>query len=225
MDVAAINPNNITDETKFKDLRALLPKKITDPKPTYKALSENKDISVMATRMSVGGCIEVFSSGYIFYSCEAGEVILSIAECETYSYAADDEDLYQDAQGSGIRLDKKAIGEMPWHVPIAMTGELRASRNSFNRKGDRLRYEPSGEDEEGNELDQWEIIADRKAVDPLQKVIDDEAYEARVSRLTERQREVAEAYADGFTQQEIAEALKTARSTVARHFQNIKGKI
>lgn len=222
--MAAVNIT-ITDETKFKELRAQFPKKIKGPKPTYKGLMENPDISVIASRISAGGTIEVFSNGYAFYTCEAGEVVLSIPECETYSYAADDKDFYGDGQGLGIHLNKKAIEEMPWHVPIAMTGELRASRNSFNRKGDRNRYETSGEDEDGNEMDQWEMIADRNAVNPEHAYIDKEAYEARVSGLTERQREVAEAYVDGFSQKEIAKALKTARSTVARHFQNIKEKI
>ena len=225
MDAVRKTHNNITDETKFKELRSLLPEKITDPKPTYKKLSENKDISIIASRMSVGGCIEVFSSGYIFYSCEAGEVILSIAECEKYSYAADDEDFYGDEHGSGIRLDKKAMGEMPWHVPIAMTGELRASRNSFNRKGDRLRYEPSGEDEEGNALDQWEIIADRNAIDPERAYIEKESYEERVSVLTPKQREIAEAYAEGFKQKEIGEGLDISQQMVQKTLNAAKKKL
>ena len=219
MDAVRNTSNNITDKTKFKELRALLPKKITDPKPTYKALSENKEISVVASRMSVGGCIEVFSSGYIFYSCEAGEVILSIAECETYSYAADDKDFHGDEHGSGLRLDEKAIGEMFWHVPIAMTGELRASRNSFNRKGDRLRYEPSGE------LDPWELIADRNAIDPERAYIEKESYEERVSGLTERQREVADFLSEGWDKQDAAKKMGVSKGAISDSIKASKKKI
>lgn len=212
---AAVN-FHVTNETTFGELRALFPAKIAGPKPTYKALRENPDVSVIASKTSIGGKIDVFSSGYAFYACEAGDVVLSLSECETYSYAADDEDLYKDEQGSGIYLYKKEVAKMPWSVPIAMTGELRASRNSFNRKGDRNRYESFGEDEEGNELDQWEMIADRNAVNPLQKVIEDEAYEERVSVLTAKQKDIVERYSDGYTQPEIAKGLNTSRPNVTK---------
>lgn len=222
----AANSNfTITDKTTFSQLRALFPEKIPGPKPTYKALVEDKDVSVIACKVSTGGTIEVFSNGYIFYTCQAGEVVLAISECETYSYAADDEDLYKDEQGSGIYLGKDALGKELWPVPIALVGELRASRNSFNRKGDRNRYEPLGEDEEGNEMDQWEMIGDKKAVDPLQKIIEDESYEERVSVLSEKQRKVAELYADGFTQEQIADELGMKRETVKTHISRAGGKL
>ena len=211
---AAVN-FHVTNETTFGELRSHFPAKIAGPKPTYKALRENPDVSVIASKTSIGGKIDVFSSGYAFYACEAGDVVLSLSECETYSYSADDEDLYKDEKGSGIYLNKKEVAKMPWSVPIAMTGELRASRNSFNRKGDRNRYEAFGEDEEGNELDQWEMIVDRKAVNPLERVIENEGYEELVSVLTEKQKEAAELLAGGFTQEEIAEGLDVGQRSIS----------
>ena len=56
--------SKITDTTTFGELRAQFPEKIAGPKPTYKALQENPDISVIASKATNGGIIEVFSSGY-----------------------------------------------------------------------------------------------------------------------------------------------------------------
>lgn len=212
----------INDNTTFGELRALLPERIRGSKPTYKALREDESISVIADKKTKGGQIFVYSNGYVYYRCEAGETILSIDECRTYSYAADDKDLYGDDFGKGDYLGRDTIGQMKWSVPIALCGELRASRNSMNRKGDKNRADEFVDIGEDEPVDIWETIGDERNPEMDAGLIEEEELEQRISSLTERQKEVARLIVEEKTQDEIAKELGINQAVVCRHIKKIK---
>ena len=101
-------------------------------RPTAKYLCEN-----VAPIASYFNCT-AYANGYAVYATDVATTVIWIPDCLSYSYQFAHLEKNELAYLSDHSdLSAEFLGNLPWHITVALCGEDQAERRLMHRKGDR----------------------------------------------------------------------------------------
>ena len=174
--------------------------------------------------------ILVYANGYAVYNNGSGRTVVWVPDCVSFTYHFNP--LKPNEKTYGISetydLPKGFLESQPWMLALTLVGDHRVEQNSMNRRqGGRKGTRDYNADENGDkDGDAEEAVEDsyeneyswREAQigeDPESIYIRKETRREMLERMTKKQREVfIFYYYYGYKQQEIADMLGTARTTI-----------
>lgn len=226
-----INTNAITENTTLGELLNILgPVSRAEKTPTSKALRESA-----GNPIAESDSILIYANGYAVYDGDSGRTVVWVPACVAFTYRFDP--MKESEKGGEIKesIDLPAgfLESQPWPIAITLIGDHQAERRSMHRKGDRKESKSliRGNNEEGDAMGDNEEHEDSLAKeytwrdeqvgeDPETVFIRRETRKEMLESMTEKQRQAFILYyKHGYTQQEIAEMMKSAVSTVNQHLQ------
>lgn len=165
---------------------------------------------------------EVFSNGYAVYDNGDRKTVLWVPDCGTYTYyfgqLRDNEKQYLKEKEV---LDMDVLGMLPWYTVLVLFGETQIENNLEHPKS-------KGTSSDAEAMEEWEVKPAYRWVcgahfdNPEEAFIKKEETEERRRALTDKQRRVYELYyEEGYTQEEIADALHIGQSAVHYHLKSI----
>ena len=242
-----INPNNgqntsippitITEGTTLGELIAMLHLgEKPNEAPTPKMLRETAgDPIAMDDR-----CL-VYANGYAVYDNGSGRTVVWLPDCLSFTYYFNP---MKDSEIGGeikqtCELPDGLLASEPWPIGVTLIGDHRVENNVMQRQGDRKKNKSliRGDNEEGEALDEMEEREDslakayswnegRFGEDPLEYVLREERRREMLGAMTPKQREVFILYyQEGCTQQEIADILRIARTSVMHRLESALKKV
>ena len=191
-----------------------------DKRPTAKYLREN-----VTTIASSFNCT-AYANGYAVYATDAATTVIWIPDCLSYSYQfARLEKNELEYLSDHMDLTAEFLGNLPWHLAVALRGEDQAERRLLHRKGDRKETkslvwndkEVSGA--EANPDREPRVITTGNCYEnPEDVLIRKETVREYLNTLTEKQKKCfLLRYHEGFTLQEIAEKQEISAVAVNCH--------
>lgn len=228
---------NITEYTTLAELIEILGSVVMEEKtPTPKKLREEAGEPIAEEERC-----KVYGNGYAVYDNGSGRTVVWVPACRSYTFYFDKlRDSEKDNEISEyLSLPEGCLDSQPWPIAITLIGDCRIEALSMQRKGDRKQNKTliRGDKEEGEAIEGME-----KQKDSLEKeyswrdgqfgespeaiFIREESHRELLGRMTDKQREVFVLYYKyGFTQQEIAEKLGLARTTVMHRLEGAVKKV
>ena len=223
------NKNIITENTTLGELIKILgPVSRAEKTPTSKVLRESAGDPIAES-----DSILIYANGYAVYDGDSGRTVVWIPSCVafTYHFAPMKESEKGGEIKESIELPVGFLESQPWPIAITLIGDHQAERRSMHRKGDRKESKSliRGDNEEGDAMGDNEEHEDSLAKeytwrdeqvgeDPETIYIRRETRKEMLESMTEKQRQAFILYyKHGYTQQEIAEMMKSAVSTVNQH--------
>ena len=197
-----------------------------DKTPTVRALEASGDPFV-----EQDSC-KVYSNGYASYDNGSGRTVFWLASCKDFEYRfthldnCDKDETMTDHK----KLGKKYMRAQPWHMAVMLVGDHRVEENMANRTGSRVgTREEEGEDESRADKIEAEIAKKMHPNifgNPEILYIRREEVSERLASMSEKQRQVFLLYyADGMTQDQIAEEMEISRTTVEVHLHRAEEKM
>jgi len=168
------------------------------------------------------GCY-VFANGYALYENDAGRTTMWLPDCVRFIYQFTK---LRDAEKiRGLReyeeIPEELMREMSWVVVLTTIGGHRIENLSLNRKGDRAGnradlYDETNDENQEEPLRREYVWKDAQfGEDPETAYIRKETLARALASMTDKQREVFLLYyRDGYTQREIGEMMRQARTTI-----------
>ena len=179
--------------------------------------------------------ILVYSNGYGVYDNGSGRTVMWIPSCVSFTYYFDK--MKESEKGGEIKehidLPEGFLESQPWVLALTLVGDHRVEQNSMNRRqGGRKGTKDYNADDNGDkDGDAEEAVEDsyeneytwredRIGEDPETIYIRKETRREMLESMTEKQRQVFILYYYyGYKQQEIADMMNCAISTVNQHLQ------
>ena len=239
------NEINITENTTLGELLKLLnlgekPHEI----PTPKKLRENAGKPIAFYPMSGSMPVEnvkctVYSNGFAVYDNGSGRTVLWLPDCTSFTYIF----AKPKASEEGMMPYKEEIPDemlesLSWFMAVTLIGDHRVENNLMNRRGSRKGAKDYDTDDYGDKCGAVEEVVEDKyrgmffwddgrfGENPLDALIREERNKEMLAAMTDKQREVFLLYyKDGYTQQQIADMLGIARTTVIHHLEGTVKKI
>ena len=226
-----INGNIITENTTLGELIDLLgPVTRAAKTPTSRKLREEAGEPIAES-----DGILVYSNGYGVYDNGSGRTVVWIPSCVSFTYYFDK--MKESEKGGEIKehldLPEGFLESQPWVLALTLVGDHRVEQNSMNRRqGGRKGTKDYNADDNGDkDGDAEEAVEDsyeneytwredRIGEDPETIYIRKETRREMLESMTEKQRQVFILYYYyGYKQQEIADMMNCAISTVNQHLQ------
>ena len=226
-----INGNIITENTTLGELIDLLgPVTRAEKTPTSRKLREEAGAPIAES-----DGILVYSNGYGVYDNGSGRTVVWIPSCVSFTYYFDK--MKESEKGGEIKehidLPEGFLESQPWVLALTLVGDHRVEQNSMNRRqGGRKGTKDYNADDNGDkDGDAEEAVEDsyeneytwredRIGEDPETIYIRKETRREMLESMTEKQRQVfILSYYYGYKQQEIADMMNCAISTVNQHLQ------
>ena len=200
--------------------------------PTPKYLCENAGEPITAANGIV-----LYANGYAVYNNGSGRTVVWLPECQSFTYN------FVKPRESEIgnvpektALPDELLSSQPWVIAVTLIGDHRVDDNIMKRMEGRIESLDSKrvENEDGAVADEAEKAYREEyswregyiGEDPLDAVIRKEREQELLACMTEKQREVFIMYYKyGYTQQEIADRLEIARTTVQHHLDDLIKKV
>ena len=179
--------------------------------------------------------ILVYSNGYGVYDNGSGRTVMWVPSCISFTYYFDK--MKESEKGGEIKehidLPEGFLESQPWVLALTLVGDHRVEQNSMNRRqGGRKGTKDYNADDNGDrDGDAEEAVEDsyeseynwredRIGEDPETIYIRKETRREMLESMTEKQRQVFILYYYyGYKQQEIADMMNCAISTVNQHLQ------
>lgn len=187
----------------LREIKAMVSLTTNIALPTAKALRESGEPLVSC---QIEACrISVYKSGFALYETGTGVTVFRAEDCGAYVYhSVEDEDQI---------MPEEAFSDEEWTVRFILEGEDRLWHNQQvlhnDKHGTRLELD---EDREEAFIDHEQSLDNT-----IEKMVSREQCRRLLSCLTDRQREIVEAYyIFEMTQEEIAERLHIAQPVVVR---------
>lgn len=219
----------ITENTTLGELISILgPVSKAEKTPTSKKLREEAGEPIATDE-----CCTVYASGYAVYDNGSGRTVVWVPSCTSFTYYFDP--MKESEKGGDIKqnidLPEGFLESQPWVLALTLIGDHRVEQNSMNRrqggrKGTKDFDAEDNGDKDGDAEDaieksyrnEYNWREDRIGEDPLTIYIRKETRREMLESMTEKQREVFILYYQyGYTQQEIANMLGSAVSTINQH--------
>ena len=196
-------------------------------RPTAKYLCEN-----VVPIASSFNCT-AYANGYAVYTTDVAITVIWIPDCLSYSYQfAHLERNELEYLSDHLDLSAEFLGNLPWHITVALRGEDQAERRLLHRKGDRKGSRSLVQD--GKEVSDTEQNPDREPrvitsgsyyENPEEALIRRETVHEYLKTLTKKQRQCfLLRYHEGLTLQEIAEKQEISAAAVHLHLSAAMGK-
>ena len=242
---AITNEINITESTTLGELLKLLNlgEKPHDV-PTPKKLRENAGKPVAFYPVSGSVPVQnvectVYSNGFAVYDNGSGRTVLWLPDCTSFTYVF----TKPKASEEGMLPYKEEIPDemlesLSWFMAVTLIGDHRVENNLMNRRGSRKGAKDYDTDDYGDKCGAVEEVVEDKyrgmffwddgrfGENPLDALIREERNKEMLAAMTDKQREVFLLYyKDGYTQQQIADMLGIARTTVIHHLEGTVKKI
>ena len=226
----------ITENTTLGELISTLgPVSKAEKTPTSKKLSEEAGEPIASD-----DCCKVYANGYAVYDNGSGRTVVWVPACISFTYHFDP---MKDSEKGGeikqnIDLPEGFLESQPWSLAIMLIGDHRVEQNSMNRTGSRTGTKDYDSDDNGDKdgdaedaleksyRNEYNWREDRIGEDPLTIYIRKETRREMLECMTDKQREVFILYYQyGYTQQEIAEMLGSARTTIMHRLEGAVKKV
>ena len=236
---------SITENTTLGELLKLLnlgekPHEI----PTPKKLRENAGKPIALYPVPESASVEnvectVYSNGFAVYDNGSGRTVLWLPDCTSFTYVF----TKPKASEGGMLPYKEEIPDemlesLSWFMAVTLIGDHRVENNLMNRRGSRKGAKDYDTDDYGDKCGAVEEVVEDKyrgmffwddgrfGENPLDALIREERNKEMLAAMTDKQREVFLLYyKDGYTQQQIADMLGIARTTVIHHLEGSVKKI
>jgi len=235
--------NIITENTTLAELISILgPVTRAAKTPTSKALREEagEPIASSPDPLGYGDGILVYSNGYAVYDNGSGRTVVWVPACTSFTYYFDK--MKESEKGGEIKqsidLPQGFLESQPWALALTLIGDHRIEQNSMNRTGSRTGTKDYDSDDNGDKdgdaedaleksyRNEYNWREDRIGEDPLTIYIRKETRRKMLECMTDKQREVFILYYQyGYTQQEIAEMLGSARTTIMHRLEGAVKKV
>ena len=186
-------------------------------RPTAKYLCEN-----VAPIASYFNCT-AYANGYAVYATDVATTVIWIPDCLSYSYQFAHLEKNELAYLSDHSdLSAEFLGNLPWHITVALCGEDQAERRLMHRKGDRKESKSisrNGTGEDRNPDREPRVNTSASFFEnPEDLVIRRETIHEYLKTLTEKQEQCfLLRYHEGYTLQEIAVKQKISTTAVNCH--------
>ena len=226
-----INGNIITENTTLGELIDLLgPVTRAAKTPTSRKLREEAGEPIAES-----DGILVYSNGYGVYDNGSGRTVVWIPSCVSFTYYFDK--MKESEKGGEIKehidLPEGFLESQPWVLALTLVGDHRVEQNSMNRRqGGRKGTKDYNADDNGDKdgdaeeavedsyRNEYTWREDQIGEDPETIYIRKETRQEALDSMTEKQRQVFILYYYyGYKQQEIADMMNCAISTVNQHLQ------
>ena len=203
--------------------------------PTSKALRETAGDPIAESNG-----ILVYANGYAVYDNGSGRTVVWVPACTSFTYYFDK--MKESEKGGEIKetidLPEGFLESQPWVIALTLIGDHRVEQNSMNRTGSRTGTKDYDSDDNGDKdgdaedaleksyRNEYNWREDRIGEDPLTIYIRKETRREMLECMTDKQREVFILYYQyGYTQQEIAEMLGSARTTIMHRLEGAVKKV
>lgn len=236
---------NITENTTLGELLKLLnPGEKPHEIPTPKKLRENGGKPIAFYPVPESASVEnvectVYSNGFAVYDNGSGRTVIWLPDCTSFTYVFARPKSSEDGK---IPYKKQISDEMleslSWFMAVMLIGDHRVENNLMNRKSSRKGAKDYDTDDYGDKCGESEEAVEEEYRDeffwnegrfgenPLDALIRKERNAAMLAAMTDKQREVFLLYyKEGYTQQQIADMLGIARTTVIHHLEGSVKKI
>ncbi len=237
---------NITENTTLGEMLKLLnlgekpheiptPRKLRDNAGKPVACYPVSDIS----RAIADIFCTVYSNGFAVYDNGSGRTVLWLPDCKSFTYVF----TRPKASEEGALPYKEQISDdmlesLTWFTAVMLIGDHRIENNLMNRRSSRKGAKDYDTDDRGDKCGETEEVVEKRyrgmflwndgrfGEDPLDALIRAERNKEMLDAMTDKQREVFLLYyKDGYTQQQIADMLGIARTTVIHHLEGSIKKI
>ena len=230
---ATITIPTITENTTLAELISILgPVTRAAKTPTSKALKEEAGDPI-----AMDECCKVYANGYAVYDNGSGRTVVWVPSCTSFTYNFD-KMKESEKGGESIDLPEGFLESQPWVIALTLIGDHRVEQNSMNRTGSRTGTKDYDSDDNGDKdgdaedaleksyRNEYNWREDRIGEDPLTIYIRKETRREMLECMTDKQREVFILYYQyGYTQQEIAEMLGSARTTIMHRLEGAVKKV
>ena len=236
---------SITENTTLGELLKLLnPGEKPHEIPTPKKLRENAGKPIAFYPVPESASVEnvectVYSNGFAVYDNGSGRTVIWLPDCTSFTYVFTRPKTSEDGK---IPYKKQISDEMleslSWFMAVMLIGDHRVENNLMNRKSSRKGAKDYDTDDYGDKCGEAEKAVEEEYRDeffwnegrfgenPLDALIRKERDAAMLAAMTDKQREVFLLYyKEGYTQQQIADMLGIARTTVIHHLEGSVKKI
>ena len=226
----------INENTTLGELISILgPVSKAKKTPTSKKLREEAGEPIATDE-----CCTVYASGYAVYDNGSGRTVVWVPSCTSFTYYFDP--MKESEKGGDIKqnidLPEGFLESQPWVLALTLIGDHRVEQYSMNRTGSRTGTKDYDSDDNGDKdgdaedaleksyRNEYNWREDRIGEDPLTIYIRKETRREMLESMTEKQREVFILYYQyGYTQQEIAEMLGSARTTIMHRLEDAVKKV
>ena len=235
--------NIITGNTTLAELINILgPITKAAKTPTSKALREEagEPIASSPDPLGYGDGILVYSNGYAVFDNGSGRTVVWVSACTSFTYYFDK--MKESEKGGEIKqsidLPHGFLESQPWALALTLIGDHRVEQNSMNRTGSRTGTKDYDSDDNGDKdgdaenaveksyQNEYNWREDRVGEDPETIYIRKETRREMLESMTEKQRKVFILYYQyGYTQQEIADMLGSARTTIMHRLEGAVKKV
>ena len=236
---------SITENTTLGELLKLLnPGEKPHEIPTPKKLRENAGNPIALYPVPESASVEnvectVYSNGFAVYDNGSGRTVIWLPDCTSFTYVFTRPKSSEDGK---IPYKKQISDEMleslSWFMAVMLIGDHRVENNLMNRKSSRKGAKDYDADDYGDKCGEAEEAVEEEYRDeffwnegrfgenPLDALIRKERNAAMLAAMTDKQRKVFLLYyKEGYTQQQIADMLGIARTTVIHHLEGSVKKI
>ena len=236
---------SITENTTLGELLKLLnPGEKPHEIPTPKKLRENAGKPIAFYPVPESASVEnvectVYSNGFAVYDNGSGRTVIWLPDCTSFTYVFTRPKSSEDGK---IPYKKQISDEMleslSWFMAVMLIGDHRVENNLMNRKSSRKGAKDYDTDDYGDKCGEAEKAVEEEYRDeffwnegrfgenPLDALIRKERDAAMLAAMTDKQRKVFLLYyKEGYTQQQIADMLGIARTTVIHHLEGSVKKI
>ena len=236
---------SITENTTLGELLKLLnPGEKPHEIPTPKKLRENAGKPIAFYPVPESASVEnvectVYSNGFAVYDNGSGRTVIWLPDCTSFTYVFTRPKASEDGKLPYKKhIPDEMLESLSWFMAVMLIGDHRVENNLMNRKSSRKGAKDYDTDDYGDKCGEAEEAVEEEYRDeffwnegrfgenPLDALIRKERDAAMLAAMTDKQREVFLLYyKEGYTQQQIADKLGIARTTVIHHLEGSVKKI
>lgn len=236
---------SITENTTLGELLKLLnPGEKPHEIPTPKKLRENAGKPIAFYPVPESASVEnvectVYSNGFAVYDNGSGRTVIWLPDCTSFTYVFTRPKASEDGKLPYKKhIPDEMLESLSWFMAVTLIGDHRVENNLMNRRGSRKGAKDYDTDDYGDKCGEAEKTVEEEYRDeffwnegrfgenPLDALIRGERNKEMLAAMTDKQREVFLLYyKDGYTQQQIADMLGIARTTVIHHLEGSVKKI
>ena len=236
---------SITENTTLGELLKLLnPGEKPHEIPTPKKLRENAGKPIAFYPVPESASVEnvectVYSNGFAVYDNGSGRTVIWLPDCTSFTYVFTRPKASEDGKLPYKKhIPDEMLESLSWFMAVMLIGDHRVENNLMNRKSSRKGAKDYDTDDYGDKCGEAEEAVEEEYRDeffwnegrfgenPLDALIRKERDAAMLAAMTDKQREVFLLYyKEGYTQQQIADMLGIARTTVIHHLEGSVKKI
>ena len=236
---------SITENTTLGELLKLLnPGEKPHEIPTPKKLRENAGKPIAFYPVPESASVEnvectVYSNGFAVYDNGSGRTVIWLPDCTSFTYVFTRPKASEDGKLPYKKhIPDEMLESLSWFMAVMLIGDHRVENNLMNRKSSRKGAKDYDTDDYGDKCGEAEEAVEEEYRDeffwnegrfgenPLDALIRKERDAAMLAAMTDKQRKVFLLYyKEGYTQQQIADMLGIARTTVIHHLEGSVKKI